>query len=222
MGFARAADVPVVLIGDIDRGGVIAQIVGTQGGARSGRRGAWSPASSSTSSAATPRCSRTGMRDHRASTPAGRRSAWCRYFRAARAPAGGGRGGAASAREPRGGGPVHDRRAAAAAHRQFRRSRSAAAGAGRAAGHGRAGRAAAGRATSSSCPAPRRRSPISRFLRAQGWDIDLLAHVAARRPRARAVRRLSDAGPARRRPARASRARRARSRGSACSTSRPC
>jgi adenosylcobyric acid synthase len=30
MGFARAAGVPVVLIGDIDRGGVIAQIVGTQ------------------------------------------------------------------------------------------------------------------------------------------------------------------------------------------------
>ncbi len=30
MGFARAADVPVVLAGDIDRGGVIAQVVGTQ------------------------------------------------------------------------------------------------------------------------------------------------------------------------------------------------
>ncbi|MCW3781983.1 cobyric acid synthase [Defluviimonas salinarum] len=30
MGFARAADVPVVLAGDIDRGGVIGQIVGTQ------------------------------------------------------------------------------------------------------------------------------------------------------------------------------------------------
>lgn len=29
MGFARAADVPVVLIGDIDRGGVIASVVGT-------------------------------------------------------------------------------------------------------------------------------------------------------------------------------------------------
>jgi len=29
MGFARAAGVPVVLVGDIDRGGVIAQIVGT-------------------------------------------------------------------------------------------------------------------------------------------------------------------------------------------------
>ncbi len=31
MGFARAAEVPVVLVGDIDRGGVIAQVVGTQG-----------------------------------------------------------------------------------------------------------------------------------------------------------------------------------------------
>jgi adenosylcobyric acid synthase len=30
MGFARAADIPVVLIGDIDRGGIIAQIVGTK------------------------------------------------------------------------------------------------------------------------------------------------------------------------------------------------
>jgi adenosylcobyric acid synthase len=30
MGFARAADVPVVLVGDIDRGGVIAQMVGTR------------------------------------------------------------------------------------------------------------------------------------------------------------------------------------------------
>ena len=30
MGFARAAGVPVVLVGDIDRGGVIAQILGTQ------------------------------------------------------------------------------------------------------------------------------------------------------------------------------------------------
>src|SRR5271169_4412124 len=29
MGFARAAEVPVILVGDIDRGGVIAQIVGT-------------------------------------------------------------------------------------------------------------------------------------------------------------------------------------------------
>lgn len=30
MGFAEAADVPVILVGDIDRGGVIAQMIGTQ------------------------------------------------------------------------------------------------------------------------------------------------------------------------------------------------
>ncbi len=30
MGFARAAGIPVILLGDIDRGGVIAQIVGTK------------------------------------------------------------------------------------------------------------------------------------------------------------------------------------------------
>ena len=37
MGFASRGGVPVVLVGDIDRGGVIAQIVGTQGGAGSRR-----------------------------------------------------------------------------------------------------------------------------------------------------------------------------------------
>ena len=36
MGFARAADVPVVLIGDIDRGGVIASLVGSQSRDRAG------------------------------------------------------------------------------------------------------------------------------------------------------------------------------------------
>ncbi len=38
MGFARAADVPVVLVGDIDRGGVIAQIIGTQAVLEAGDR----------------------------------------------------------------------------------------------------------------------------------------------------------------------------------------
>ncbi len=61
MGFARAADVPVVVVGDIDRGGVIASLVGTHtvldpADARHGRR-----ASSSTGCAAMSRCSHSGM-----------------------------------------------------------------------------------------------------------------------------------------------------------------
>ena len=59
MGFARAADVPVVLIGDIDRGGVIASLVGTKAVIDAGRRRADPRLSSSTSSAAIPRCSPT-------------------------------------------------------------------------------------------------------------------------------------------------------------------
>ena len=39
IGFARAADVPVVLIGDIDRGGVIASLVGTKHVLDAGRCG---------------------------------------------------------------------------------------------------------------------------------------------------------------------------------------
>src|SRR5208282_841569 len=38
MGFAEAADVPVALIGDIDRGGVIAQLVGTHALLSAGER----------------------------------------------------------------------------------------------------------------------------------------------------------------------------------------
>ena len=39
MGFAEAADVPVALVGDIDRGGVIAQLVGTHALLSAGERG---------------------------------------------------------------------------------------------------------------------------------------------------------------------------------------
>ena len=39
MGFARAAKCPVALIGDIDRGGIFAQILGVEGGARARGRG---------------------------------------------------------------------------------------------------------------------------------------------------------------------------------------
>ncbi len=39
MGFAAAAGVPVVLVGDIDRGGVIAQLVGTHAVLDAGDRG---------------------------------------------------------------------------------------------------------------------------------------------------------------------------------------
>ena len=76
MGFARAADIPVALIGDIDRGGVIAQFVGThavvdpEDAARSWDF--WS-----TSSAATRRCSTTAWRSS-PGAPAGARWASCR------------------------------------------------------------------------------------------------------------------------------------------------
>ena len=59
-------------------------------------------------------------------------------------------------------------------------------------------------------------------LRAAGWDIDLAGACAARRPGAGHLRRLPDARPQRRRSATASKGRRRRSRASACSTSRPC
>ena len=57
MGFARAAGCPVVLVGDIDRGGVIAQMLGTKA-ALAPEDAAMIAASSSTSSAAMRACSR--------------------------------------------------------------------------------------------------------------------------------------------------------------------
>ena len=65
MGFARAADAPVVLVGDIDRGGVFAQLVGTKA-VLAPDDAAMIAALSSTSSAATQACSTTACAYRRA------------------------------------------------------------------------------------------------------------------------------------------------------------
>ena len=73
MGFAHAADLPVVLVGDIDRGHVIASLVGAHAVLDEADR-ARIRASSSTSFAATCELFDDGLADHRAA-PAGRDSA---------------------------------------------------------------------------------------------------------------------------------------------------
>ena len=143
MGFARAAGVPVVLIGDIDRGGVIASLVGTKAVIDAEGRGADPRASSSTGSAATRPVRRRHGAD-RAGAPAGRRSGSCRTSptRAGCRPRTRWRSSSARAARRR---ARADRRADPAAHRQFRRSRSARRRARRRARAGASGRGAAGR-----------------------------------------------------------------------------
>ena len=45
MGLARAAELPVIVVGDIDRGGVFAALYGTVGAAGAGGPARWSPGS---------------------------------------------------------------------------------------------------------------------------------------------------------------------------------
>ena len=222
MGFARAADVPVVLVGDIDRGGVIAQHRRHQGGARSRTTRRWSRASSSTASAAIPACSTTGMRDHRATAPAGRRSAWCRTSPTphgcrprTRSALDSARAGAAR-RTSRS--PCRCCRASPISTISIRCGRSPASSS---SSCGRAsalpGDADAGHPAGLEGDHRRSRGAARGGL----GHRHLQAHRAPRRPRARALRRLPDARPRDRRSARASRAARRRRPGSACSTSRP-
>ncbi len=143
MGFARAADVPVVVVGDIDRGGVIASLVGTHA--------VLDPADAALVAGfivnrmrGDPSLFAAGMAFIAA------RTGWpalglVPFFRDARLLPAEDAMDLASARRP--GAPRAHRRAGAALHRQFRRSRSAGGRAGRRAGDGAAGRAVAGRAT---------------------------------------------------------------------------
>src|SRR5579875_2580956 len=112
MGFARAAGVPVVLIGDIDRGGVIASLIGTK-------------AVLAEDDAA---CIK-GFIVNRIRGDAALFAEGMRFI-AARPQTSGGRYGGAARRTPQKRRQAADCRALAAAYREFRRSRPAALGAG--------------------------------------------------------------------------------------------
>ena len=200
MGFARAADVPVVLLGDIDRGGVIASLVGT--------KAVIDPADAAmivgfivNRFRGDPTLFDDGMKD------VARRTGWpalglVPYFDAGASPAGRGRGRPSGPRRPR------PRAAAASSCSPTRASpistTSIRCGWSRASISSSCGPASRCPAMPrwSSCRARRRPSPISPRLRAAGWDIDLAGACAARRPRAGHLRRLPDARPQRRRSAR--------------------
>ena len=175
MGFARAADVPVMLVGDIDRGGVIASLVGTHAVLEPDER-ARSAASSINKFRGDVRLFDDGV------AAIERRTGWpCARRRAVAAAGARGcrrRMRSISSAHRRRRAADHGRRADAVAHRQFRRSRSA--------------RAWSPACASSSCGRakplpgdadlvilPGSKSTIGdlAFLRAQGWDIDIAAHV---------------------------------------------
>ena len=215
------ADVPVVLVGDIDRGGVIASLVGT--------KAVIDPADAAmivgfivNRFRGDPSLFDDGMKT------IARRTGWRALglvpFFDARAPAaGGGRARPAGPKRPAATGAHAHRGAGLSAHRQFRRFRSAAARAER--------RSRVRAARRSRCPATPRWSSCRgskatiadlAALREAGWDIDLAAHLRRGGHVLGHLRRLSDAGPHASPIPTASKDRPAASTASACSTSRPC
>jgi hypothetical protein len=175
MGFASAEDLPVVLIGDVDRGGVIASLVGTvavlEPRERARLRGfvvnkfRGDPALFA------------GARTESSRAPGSPISGWCRGSRRPR----GCRPRTPPARQPAlGGGRTRARsrsRCRAAADRQLRRSRPAAR---RARRHRRLvppGHALPGDADAVILAGSKATIADLAALRAAGWDVDLAAHV---------------------------------------------
>ena len=176
MGFARAADVPVVLVGDIDRGGVIASLVGTKA-VIDAADAAMIVGFIVNRFRGDPTLFDDGMktveRPHRL---AGARPG--AVLRRGASPAGRGCGrpaGQEDAAVPMGGfvSPSSPIPASPTSTTSIRCGSSPASTSSSSARTSRC-RATAGW---SSCPARSRPSPISRSLRQFGWDIDLKAHV---------------------------------------------
>ena len=195
---------PVVLLGDIDRGGVIASLVGTEA--------VIDPADAAmivgfivNRFRGDPSLFCDGMRADRGAGRGGRRSASCRISpRCGKAP-GRGRARASRARVRGGQGPSGGGGAGDAAHRQFRRPRPPAGGS-------RASRwcwcqpgTADPGATPPWCLLPGSKTTIDdldSFSGPQGWDVDLRAHVRRGGRVLGPLRRLPDARAQPRRPAR--------------------
>ncbi len=176
MGFARAADVPVVLIGDIDRGGVIASLVGTKA-VIDADDAALIDGFLVNKFRGDPALFANGMALIAAATgwePLG----LIPFFAEARLLPAEDALALEAARPVKTGARHQDRRSAPAAYRQFRRSRSARRRAERRARARAAGQGAA-RATpiSSSCRAPRRPSPISPRCAKRASISTSLAHL---------------------------------------------